>query len=164
MTQVRLVSIFLVVQHSPVSLQVTVELGIMVTLGIITSSKPMDSEPVRMVESATLVLTVTAGLLLLTLLPALITSTSAQVLLALSTSATVLTVSLSVRLPAPDNLYTTEILMQQKYSIIKKTNKLNFYLGYFKRNKIFRIINNVLGNSILKEYFLFGKNYEREII
>ena len=54
--------------------------------------------------------------------------------------------------------------MQQKYSIIKKTNKLNFYLGYFKRNKIFRIINNVLGNSILKEYFLFGKNYEREII
>lgn len=41
---------------------------------------------------------------------------------------------------------------------------LNSYLGYFKRNKIFRIINNVLGNSILKEYFLFGKNYEREMI
>ena len=54
--------------------------------------------------------------------------------------------------------------MQQKYSIIKKTNKLNFYLGYFKRNKTFRIINNVLGNSVLKEYFLFGKNYEKAII
>ena len=54
--------------------------------------------------------------------------------------------------------------MQQKYSIIKKTNKLNFYLGYFKRNKIFRIINNVLGNSVLKEYFLFEKNYEKAMI
>lgn len=54
--------------------------------------------------------------------------------------------------------------MQQKYSIINKTNKLNFYLGYFKRNKIFRIINNMLGNSVLKEYFSFGKNYEREMI
>ena len=54
--------------------------------------------------------------------------------------------------------------MQQKNYRKRKMNKLNFYLGYFKRNKIFRIINNVLGNSILKEYFLFGKNYEREII
>ena len=54
--------------------------------------------------------------------------------------------------------------MQQKYSIRKKKNKLNFYLGYFKRNKIFRIINNMLGNSVLKEYFSFGKNYEREMI
>ena len=41
---------------------------------------------------------------------------------------------------------------------------LNSYLGYFKRNKTFRIINNVLGNSVLKEYFLFGKNYEKAII
>ena len=41
---------------------------------------------------------------------------------------------------------------------------LNSYLGYFKRNKTFRIINNVLGNSVLKEYFLFRKNYEKAMI
>ena len=42
----------------------------------------------------------------------LITSPSTPVLLPLRATSTVLTVSLSVRLPVPENLYTTEILMQ----------------------------------------------------
>ena len=86
----------------------------MVTLGIITSSKPLATVTVRMVETTLLVVAVATGLLLLTLLPTLIASTSAQVLLTLGTATTVLAVSLSVRLPVPENLYTTDILMQQK--------------------------------------------------
>ena len=114
MTLDQLVSIFLVVQHSPVSRQATVELGIMVTLGITISSKPLAAVDVGMVESTVLVVAVTAGLLLLALLPAPMASTSAQVLLTLRTTTAVLTVSLFVRLPVPENLYTTDILMQQK--------------------------------------------------
>ena len=109
MTLVRLVSIFLVVKYSQISLQVTVELGIKVILGTTTSSKPMDSVTMQMVESTTLVITVSTGLLPLTLLNTLIVSTSNQVLLTLSTAATVLTVSPSVRWLAPHNFHDIDI-------------------------------------------------------
>ena len=112
MTLVQSVSIFLVVQHSKVSRQETVELGIMVILGTITSSKPLATVAVIVVEFSMLVGALTTGLLLLTLLCTLISSTSTQVLFTLRSTPTVLTLHLSVRLPVPDNLYTTEILMQ----------------------------------------------------
>ena len=89
-----------------------VELLTKVILGTTTSFKLPAAVTVRMVESARLVVTVPTGLLPLALLPTPFASASAQMLLAISTTAAVLAVSLSVRLPVPDNLYTTEILMQ----------------------------------------------------
>lgn len=41
---------------------------------------------------------------------------------------------------------------------------INSYLGYFKRHKTYKIINNVLKDSILKEYFSFGRNYQKVYI